>query len=290
MPFAMAGHVQAVLIQGMVFIGGGSTAMGSHYDRAVIKYNTDSEEWVTLPPYRTSHFGMTTLKDQLVLIGGKEEGNVTKILAVWSEPIWIHPFPPMSTARYGCSAITSCDIWLIVAGGCNEHYDSLSSVEILHTITKQWHDVKFSTPVPWVDMRTTIISDTCYFMGGLVDGLPTTSVYSVSIQALLCTKFSQIEDMWNELTPLTKTSSSPFSFDGLLLAAGGVDEEDNETVTDIHLYLPYSGVWIKVGDMPSPCYDCACTLISSRELFTAGGSFHYNVPYLTTDIANFTML
>lgn len=290
MPVAMAGPVQAVLIQGKVYVGGGSTAISGHYDCIVMKYDTDSEEWETLPLYKASHFGMTALNDQLVLIGGNEEGGITKILGVWSGSAWAHPLPPMPTARYSCSAI-SYDKWLIVAGGCNEYFDAVSSVEILNTTTNQWY-AALSTPVPWADMRTTIICDTCYFMGGFVDGLPTTSVYSVSVQALLHTKSnasSQAEHIWHELPPLTKTASFPFSFDGSLLAAGGVDEDDDEAVKDIHLYLPNCSEWIKVGDLLSPCYDSACTMISNRELFISGGSSHPDVLHSRTNIANFAL-
>ena len=51
---------------------------------------------------------------------------------------------------------------------------------------------------------------------------------------------------------------------------GGQDKDD-KAVTAIHHYQPDAGVWVKVGDLPSPRYNCACALTADREVFVAGG-------------------
>lgn len=44
----------------------------------------------------------------------------------------------------------------------------LSSVEVVNTITKQWYAAP-PTPTPWSYMKTAIVGDTCYFMGGYAE-------------------------------------------------------------------------------------------------------------------------
>jgi hypothetical protein len=68
-----------------------------------------------------------------------------------------------------------------------------------------------------------------------------------------------------------------------LLAVGGQDK-DSHAVTAIHLYQPDTGEWVKVGDLPTPRWDCTCAMIAEKEMFVAGG--HDGVRYLSkSDIA-----
>ena len=64
--------------------------------------------------------------------------------------------------------------------------------------------------------------------------------------------------------------STPLSISGSLLALGG--KKNGKAVTDIHLYQPDTGEWVKVGDLPSPRYNCTGVMINNRELLVAGGS------------------
>ena len=96
----------------------------------------------------------------------------------------------------------------------------LSSVEVLNTDTKQWYAAP-STPTPWSSMRTAIMGDTCYFMGGITDiGLATTEVYSVSLPALISQLHSQSSgkigrqhQIWKEI-PGLQACSTPLSIRG----------------------------------------------------------------------------
>ncbi len=115
MPFAMSGSIQSVVINGMVYVGGGSVDVGGGWtnrdenEYIVMTYDTHSGRWGTLPPYRTWGFGMTVIRDQLVLVGGKDEDrNYSKSIGVWrsavrngwtsiqiclhhdSIPLWLH--------------------------------------------------------------------------------------------------------------------------------------------------------------------------------------------------------
>ena len=111
---------------------------------------------------------------------------------------WTHPYPDMATARYWCSAV-GYNEWLVVAGGEGDGGRLLSSVEVLNTDSKQWYAGP-PTPTGWCSMRTAVVGDVCYFMGGctgepgaFVDtATATDKVFSVSLSALT----SQLQQPW----------------------------------------------------------------------------------------------
>ena len=132
MPIGMSFHIQSVVVQGRVYVGGGNIVWGENY-KVIMEYNPTSAKWVKLPPYRLSHFGMTAINNQLVLVGGRNaDQRDSKMLGVW-EPgwwgRWTHPYTEMSTTRSNCSAVVYRE-WVIVAGGWSTASMITSSVEV----------------------------------------------------------------------------------------------------------------------------------------------------------------
>ena len=269
MPFKMGHNVQAVVMQGMVYVGGGFAIGDNKYK--VMVYDIHSGKWATLPPYKTGFFGMTVIDNQLVLVGGMEVGKaVCKVLGAWraASKEWVHPYPDMPTARRSCSVVTYKE-WLVVAGGYSEEGKYLASVEVMNTSNKQWSTAP-PLPVGWTEMKAAIVGDMCYFMGGFISG-PTKEVFSVSLQALLNPKSSSERDrqIWKEISELDVTSSTPLSISGSLLALGG--RKDGKDLTTIQLYQPETGKWLKVGDLPHPRCQCTSVMINDREVMVVGG-------------------
>ena len=274
--------MQAVVIQGMAYVGGGNIL--SDNKNKVMVYDIYSGEWATLPPYKTRFFGMTVIDNQLVLMGGMEVGGAySKVLGAWraASKEWVHPYPNMPTARSSCSAVTYKE-WLVVAGGISEQGKYLASVEVMNTSNKQWSTAP-PLPVRWTDMKAAIVGDMCYFMGGFISGR-TKKVFSVSLQALLNPKSSSERDrqIWKEISELNVTSSSPLSISGSLFALGG--EKDDKTTT-IQLYQPETGKWLKVGDLPHPRSLCTSAMINDREMMVVGGCEYVMNEMNRTDIA-----
>ena len=250
MPFEMSSYVQSVMVEGTVYVGGGYAGYGSRNNYLVMTYDISTGKWATLPPYRACEIAVTAINYQLVLVGGVEQGEGKKVLGVWDtdNKQWTHPYPEMPTARSHCSAVVYKK-WLVVAGGASFHGDTLSSVEVMNIDTKQWYFGP-PTPTPWSYMRTAVVGDTCYFMGGLISEVSTDKVYTLSLSALTSglTSKEQWKDkipMWSEISGLQLKYSTPFSISGSLLAVGGRDESYN-SVTSIHLYQPDTGKWVKV--------------------------------------------
>ena len=118
-------------------------------------------------------------------------------------------------------------------------------------------------------------------MGGItgVSGYTLTpKVYSVSLPALISQLSSSEEtQVWKEISHLPIPCASPLSFSGCLLAVGGWDISMNVYTSAILLYQPATGEWVKIGDLPSPRCSSACTMLTDKEFFVAGG---YNGTFL----------
>ena len=285
MPFVMSGYVQSVVVEGTVYVGGGDSGYGGDNRYIVMTYDISTGKWATLPPYQARHFAMTAINNQLVLVGGYERGNSSKVLRVWDadKKQWTHPYPEMHTARYGCSAVVYKE-WLVVVGGWTAGA-SLSSVEVMNTNSKQWYAGP-PIPTPWSYMRTAVVGDTCYFMGGFISGGFTDNVYTVSLSSLtsgLTSKETRKNTMWSEISGLQLTDSTPLSISGSLISVGG-RTNDLKAVTAISLYQPATGKWVKVGDLQKPRRDCICAKITDKEMLVAGGHDGEN-SLKNTDIA-----
>ena len=115
MPFEMGGHLQSVMVQGKVYIGGGGSGSISNENGSVVMvYDLNSQKWDKLPPYTAHSFAMTAIDDQLVLVGGKQlDGGNSRAIGVWRAEEWIRPYPDMPAARRYHSVVT----YKVVGGG-----------------------------------------------------------------------------------------------------------------------------------------------------------------------------
>ena len=276
MPFGMDDYIQSVVVKGRVYVGGGYAE--ENY-RIVMEYNISSAKWAELPPYPVQSFGMTAINNQLVLVGGWVDGHFSKLLGVWEADSreWTHPYPEMPTARSKHSAIVYKE-WLIVAGGLagvSSEWKAVSSVVVMNTNTKQWHTGQ-PTPTPWYNMKTAIVGDMCYFLGGNTNTSSfagTDSVHCVSLPDVVSQAQSQVssDQAWSEIRRLGIKFSAPLSISGSLLAVSGRDIASRDDITAIRLYQPDTGEWVEVGYLPTPRYGCTCAMITDREILVAGG-------------------
>ena len=266
MPFNMGFYIQSVEVDGTVYVGGGYA--DKHEDSyTVMAYSMQSCKWHTLPPYSAKWFAMTTINNKLILVGGYHNNNMVDQLGVWKTDSnqWTCPFPAMPTPRAFPSA-TLYKHWLVVAGGYRKY--SLSTVEVLDIDNKQWSTAP-STPIPWESMKSTIIGDTWYLMGGRYGDTDITDVYSVSLEALISHSASDSSKIWNKIAPLNCTLSSPLSLGGSLLVLGGRDIKKCPVSTIQH-YVPDTNTWIQAGELPHPLETRTCIMTAGR-LHVFGG-------------------
>ncbi len=280
MPFAMSESIQSVLVDEMVYVGGGYTNSGNDY--IVMTYEG---WWGTLPTHRTRCFGMTVIRDQLVLVGGVDnDGKHCKSLSVWrtDSQKWVdNLYPDMPTPRSN-SSVATYNEWLIVAGGYNG--ELLPTVEVMNTDTKQWYSGP-PTPKGFSHMKTATVGDICYYMGGY----DTKDVYRVSLPALISQVMSRLIDpqIWETISPLNVIFSTPLSIGGYLLAFGGMLLSSGSVATSIQHYQRDANKWVKVSDMPSPQSDCTCVIVNNGDILIAGGCKNFFKPLSSCEIASF---
>ena len=270
-----------------LYIGGGLTKSADK-KRTVMEYDLEKDEWDTLPLYDCSHFGMAVLNDQLVLVGGICVAHKTRSseLGVWNQNLqtWIHPFPPMPTARRSPSVVTHKDQWLIVVGGrCENLHTQLSTVEILDVQLGQWYHGA-ATPQPLSHASVAIVHDTCYILGGFtMSGMSSKKVFSVSLQELIMQASSVSQSLqsplqttsapstlspWQMLPDTPQIHSTALALNGALLAVGG---EQLFASRAMYIYEPSGAKWLKAGELSSGRLMSACIAHSTGVIIIAGG-------------------
>lgn len=224
---------------------------------------------------------MVSIKEQLVLVGGSSPGLRVKSLGVWNDEVrrWTCPYPDMGTCRTRCSAVVYKK-WLVVAGGRSTNAKiHPTSVEIMNVDTNEWFNALSPLPTAWVDMKTAVMGDTCYFMGGCTDQngrfVATSKIFGVCLPTLVSQSSVADGRIWCEFDLKPDhghgiVRSTPLSLGGSLLALGG--KVEHQAITAIHCYLPDDNRWEKIGDLSVPRFNCACAQVScDSEIIIVGG-------------------
>ena len=280
LPFPMSAYPSMVTLRGIVYIGGGFTKNDIDTSK-VITYDPLEDTYNSLPSYAYSYFSMAVVNNQLILVGGADvhSSKRTNKLGVWNEQSqrWTRPFPPMTTACRRPTVVTHNDRWLVVIGGGGDGGNKLSRVEILDTLSQQWHH---STPMlQELGCECTLaatIGNMCYLLGGYTVTSADKRVVSVCLDDLVSIDISQPvskNDLpkpspWQLLPDAPLQHSTPLALTGALLAVGGGDLF-NPTNT-IHVYLPKSKEWVKAGEMPAGRSCCSCVILPNGEIMVIG--------------------
>ena len=261
MPIKMGILVQSVVIGDTVYFGG---------DRCTVM-KLEQDQWTKLPEYTARFFAMTSLANRLVLVGGYDPRNKkrTNQLAAFESGEWTHPYPPMNIAR-DCSTAVSFNNHIIVAGG-DDDKGRTSTVEVLDVASRRWY-IAQSLPNPLSELKSTLIGNTLYLMGGWDHTGITKTVHHVDLNELIAKALSNLDTptLWQTLQEVPLVWSAPLSIGRSLLAVGGQDDRDNSS-SSIHLYQPDTRRWVKVGDLPTARYRCTCSVLPSGEVIVAGG-------------------
>ncbi len=267
MPIQMGYSVKSVVIGDTVYVGGGGA--DNNRDMCTVM-KLEQDQWTKLPEYTAKWFAMTILANRLMLVGGyyPKSNKRTNQLAVFESGEWIHPYPPMKFARSSSTAV-SFNNHIIVVGGRDDN--NLSSVEVLDVASRRWY-IAQSLPNPRSSLKSTLIGNTLYLMGGWDHTRKTKTVYHVDLNELIAKALSNLDTptLWQTLPEVPLVWSAPLSIGRSLLAVGGQDDRDNPS-SSIHLYQPDTRRWVKVGDLPTARYNCTCSVLPSGEVIVAGG-------------------
>ena len=268
MPIKTDTSIQSVVIGDTVYVGG-CLAENNRDKYTVIKLEQD--QWTKLPEYTARYFAMTSLENRLVLVGGRDLKNnkQTNQLAVFESGEWTHPYPPMNIARSSSTAV-SFNNHIIVAGGFDDK-KRISSVEVLNVTSREWY-IAQSLPNPRSMLKSTLIGNTFYLMGGYDHTGTTKTVHHVDLNELIAKAFSNLDTptLWQTIKDTPLMWSAPLSIGRSLLAVGGSNDRLSSSSL-IHLYQPDTRRWVEVGDLPTARDGCTCSELPSGEIIVAGG-------------------
>ena len=161
---------------------------------------------------------------------------------------------------------------------------------MLNTETNEWFPKRPSAPAPLYCMKTAVVGEKGYFMGGADKSgcEPTMTVYEINIQTMIDNLHkSSSKPIWKEISGLELIGAAPLSINGSLLAVGGSDDKA-VTTTAIYEYQPDSSddkKWRKVGDLPRARHFCTCVMIMNSEMIVAGGELNRREQLKCVDVA-----
>ena len=278
MPFGMGIAVQSVVLGNKVYIGGGNSFSNSEHCTVMV-YDIQRDTYSTLPQYKAKWFAMTTHNNQLVLAGGMDLAarKPTNQIAVLQSDKWTRPYPPMTIARHSSTAV-SFNNHIIVACGRDDQGRPISSVEVLDVTSNRWC---VADPLPVVRswMKSVIVGDVCYIMGGFEHtGNRTKVVHCVNLRELtekaVSMATSQVTpkpiSLWQTEDDTPLFQSAPLVLKQSIFSVGGRDDR-RVVSTSIHLYQSGTRRWGKVGDLPTARYYCTCSVLPNGQVLIAGG-------------------
>ena len=249
-------------------------------------YHIPSSNWSPIPysPYR-SGFAIAVIDGLLTTIGGysDDDKSTNKLFSLTRKGTgqrWTEKFPPMSTKR-SLSAALCTGSALIVAGGNDDCYQKLKTVEVLNTKTRQWH-IASDLPEPLDNGSLVLCCDLVYLLWGpkknrvstcsLTSLLSSAGSRSLRRQRLLSTQTagSIRGSIWNNIAHIPVSLSSCVTFRGQQLAIGGKDS-NNKPTTAVHVYQPTTNSWEVISHMTIPRSYCLTVVLPNNQLMVVGG-------------------
>ena len=258
----------------------GSTAyFRPAFSRQVLSYNSDIEQWSTVPDCPSESFTFTVVNGLVTAVGGQLSRKYTNTLFSLVEEgrkrKWVEHFPRMPTKRELPGVVCSGNV-LVVAGGEGEGRTRLTTVEVMDTDTLQW-SIASSLPHRLSGASATLCGGRVYIAAGWGQpGYSTTSVFSCSLSALLQsqivgTTFSRPgnQRVWFTFPDLPVKSSTIVTLNEQLLAVGGYDSNQMDT-NNIYSYNTETNSWEVISHMPTARHRCLVAVLPGNKLMVVG--------------------
>ena len=285
LPIATAG-ASAIVIERNVYVCGGFCPKVS--SACVVQvYNLDRATWTKLPhPAPQFYSEAVAIKDELVLIGGREASSctITNMVSTWSEQGWENDMPRMPTKR-SRPGVATYSTYVVVAGGMAEDRKTLlSSIDVLDTTTRHWSTAaNLQLPRPMYCMKIAVCGTHIYVASAAIkyDAATDTGTSSKSVLLLPVATLEKVcstgHDSLSHLCTWTEITPTPNYCSALLqnvaaqaLAVGGFNSSHQPT-PDIVMYDPHSNKWLTVGQLLEPRAWSAVVSISRHSILVLGG-------------------
>lgn len=264
---------QAVLYNNRVIVGGHRTSQPGNF----FEYDPQTDKWISLAMCPVWFFGLTVFQDEITAVGGFDYKTQNCSAKVYTydrrRNFWRDDrIPSMSIARKHPAVISQVKN-IAVAGG-QDIQSNLSSVEIFHSPTNQWHTAHSLTRGR-SSMQSVLHKGNWYLLGGDMDHCVVSRNIRTNLKTLVNSALQQSGSISR-----VKTIKSP--------PCASNDAADHASATVIGqkvlvIGVEYTGAiyalcceddpisWIEVGNLPIPLtHTCAVTL-SEEEVLVIGG-------------------
>ena len=286
-----------VTLGNAVYVGGGNSR-NLETSRSVHKYTPGNHQWESLPitPYLT--FALSTVDDQLTVIGGVNTiSSLTSSDLLTFDPDvkkWKKVLPPMPTKRCAASA-TSLNGHLVVTGGISEDGSSyLDTVEMFDGEKREWSRAcSLPKPASFMSITSCAVTNRIYLLGGLTKQGSIRSVFSCVLKDLVESSAQQKSDkegksensVWETITDTPHHRMGCIAMRGKLVVASGLSEQD-KTTRSVHSFDPVSRQWETMGDMAAARTSCSLASLGNGRLMVVGGYVNPSnwMTSLTTDV------
>ena len=269
------------MLRGSATVCGITAYFNSASNKQVHSYNSDTEEWSTLPDCPRYYFTLTLVDGFVTAVGGSQftVGLIEKLTNTLLSVIegedgrkWEECFPSMPTKRKH-TAVMSTGKALVVAGGQGDGKTTLATVEVMNTDTLQWSTTS-SLPHPLSDATATVCGDRVYLGGGWDQYGWTNLVFTCSLHALIQSQTMRYSFvLWDMISDLPVKASSCIILNGQLLAVGGEDS-DNKTTSTIYSHNTKTNSWEVISHMPTSRSRCLVTILPGSKLMVVGGQLN----------------
>ena len=261
----------ALMLNGLVYIGGGKTCCGRVGSFEIDCYHVSKNLWSIPIPTLYCFFAMTVLENHLIIAGGKDSKNkrTNKIFYLdKNESIDICRVIEYTRMLRSRSLATAVGYQgkLIVTGGYDDKENVLASTELFDSITRQGH-ICDDLPMPHYRLQPAVVDNTLYLLGGDgSDGASSAAVFSAPLDTLAQHKLN-----WSSCHNTPWLHSTPTTIQGRhLLAIGGCAEQIG-TTADIYLFSKVSHCWEVIGNLPFARAALAVVSIGGNKIILIGG-------------------
>ena len=264
----MTHNPQALVFKDKIYVGGGYSP-DNDGRVTILEFDPHTEVWRKLPKCGVKFFGIASIDEQLVTVGGTDLGTDKATNKIFSlNPVdgvageW-HPFRCTLPRNTSGPCVSSYKNWMIVVGGIGTNNDILSTIDMLNTETYTWSiNRSHYFPVKSSKLCSSVVQNTLYvFVHTLNNPGPvsiTNMVYSAQLNDLARSNL-----VWEKMPDAPLAASIPTHFNNHILALGGKNR------FDVYLFMEAERKWKKLaenlhvdGNSESiPSYQCACVQV-----------------------------
>ena len=266
------------MMRGSATVHGSMAYFGPARSRQIFAYNSNTDQWSTLPECPTTNFTLTVINGLVTAVGGILSNTLFSLMEDGGRRRWVEHFPHMPTRR-PLAAVVCSGKTLVVAGGPDGF--RWTTVEVMDTVTLKWSRVS-SLPHGLSDASATVCGDRVYLVGGCGrDGHGTTTVLTCSLSALLQSLTGRTTNhrVWFTLASTPVCYSTCITLNEKLLAVGGITRQYPHFSKPrpaysnaIYLYNPATNFWEITARFTRARYRCLAVVLPGNKLMVVGGA------------------